>query len=118
MKKCLCSHLYVIVSVVVNIEDPVELGVLVDLEVLFRLDALAQGLASILLHLNVIELPEKEKKAIQLKHKIKLQHIANAVWNKHMMQFRNTFAHTTLEIGPLRYVPPQKSVVESLSQNI
>ena len=35
-----------------------------------------------------------------------------------MMQFRNTFAHTTLEIGPLRYVTPQKSVVESLSQNI
>ena len=95
MKKCLCSHLYVIVSVVVNIEDPVKLGVLVDLEVLFRLDALAQGLASILLHLNVIELPEKQKKAIQLKHKIKLQHITNAVWNKHMMQFRNTFAHNS-----------------------
>ena len=65
-----------IVSVVVNIEDPVKLGVLVDLEVLFRLDALAQGLASILLHLNVIEFPENEKKAIQLNHKIKLQHIS------------------------------------------
>ena len=51
------SHLNVVVSVVVEVEDPVELGVEGDPQVVRVLDPLAKGLPGILLHLNVVELP-------------------------------------------------------------
>ena len=54
------SHLNVVVSVVVKVEDPVELGVEGDPQVVRVLDALAQRLPCVLLHLDVVELPAKE----------------------------------------------------------
>ena len=49
-----------VVSVVVEVEDPVELRVDVDVKVLGRLDALGEGLAGVLFHLDVVELPEQD----------------------------------------------------------
>ena len=54
------SHLNVVVSVVVEVEDPVELGVEGDPQVVRVLDALAQRLPGVLLHLDVVELPAKK----------------------------------------------------------
>ena len=51
------SHLNVVVSVVVEVEHPVELGVNSDPQVVGVLDPLAQRLPGILLHLDVVELP-------------------------------------------------------------
>ena len=63
MKGCStqCSHLNVVVSVVVEVEDPVELGVEGNPQVVRVLDALAQSLPRILLHLDVVELPASRK---------------------------------------------------------
>ena len=55
------SHLNVVVSVVVEVEDPVELGVQGDPQVVRVLDALAQRLPGVLLHLDVVELPANTK---------------------------------------------------------
>ena len=55
------SHLNVVVSVVVEVEDPVELGVHRDPQVVRVLDALAERLPRVLLHLDVVELPKSRK---------------------------------------------------------
>ena len=47
-----------VVPVVVDVEDPVELGVLGHVELGVALHALAQRLPCVLLHLNVVKLPE------------------------------------------------------------
>ena len=54
------SHLNVVVPVVVEVEDAVELALLVDVDVLGVLDALAHRLPRVLLHLDVVELPAKK----------------------------------------------------------
>ena len=63
MKGCStqCSHLNVVVSVVVEVEDPVELRVHRDPQVVRVLDALAERLPRVLLHLDVVELPASRK---------------------------------------------------------
>ena len=48
-----------VVSVVVKVEDPVELAVNGDVDVLSVLDSLAQRLSGVLFHLDVVKLPEK-----------------------------------------------------------
>lgn len=55
------THLNVVVPVVVEVDDSVELGVQVDLDVLGVLEPLAEALARVLLHLDVVKLPEKER---------------------------------------------------------
>ena len=55
------SHLNVVVSVVVEVEDPVELRVHRDPQVVRVLDALAERLPRVLLHLDVVELPASRK---------------------------------------------------------
>lgn len=52
------GNLNVVVSVVVEVEDPVQLAVHGHSEVLRVLDALTQCLPGVLLHLDVVELPE------------------------------------------------------------
>ncbi len=56
------TDLYVVVPVVVEVEDAVDLGVQADVDVLRPGDALAQRLARVLLHLDVVELPATKKK--------------------------------------------------------
>ena len=51
-----------VVPVVVEVDDSVQLGVQLDLDVLGVLEALAEALARVLLHLDVVKLPKKEKK--------------------------------------------------------
>ena len=46
-----------VVSVVVKVEDPVELAVNGDMDVLSILDSLAKCLSGVLFHLDVVELP-------------------------------------------------------------
>ena len=53
-------HLNVVVSVVVEVEHPVELGVESNPQVVGVLDPFAQRLPCVLLHLDVVELPGKE----------------------------------------------------------
>jgi hypothetical protein len=55
------TYLDVVVAVVVNVEDPVQLGVLVDVELGVALGALAQGLTGVLLHLDVVEFSATKK---------------------------------------------------------
>ena len=62
------SHLNVVVSVVVEVEDPVELGVKGDPQVVRVLDALAQRLPGVLLHLDVVELPASKEVLHTRKH--------------------------------------------------
>jgi len=50
------AYLNVVVAVVVQVEDPVDLAVLVDVYVLRSLQTLANGLPCVFFHLNVIEL--------------------------------------------------------------
>lgn len=52
------GHLYMVVAVVVEVEDAVELRVRAHVQVLRRLDALGERLARVLFHLDVVELPE------------------------------------------------------------
>jgi len=52
----------VVVPVVVDVEDPVQLGVLGDVELGVALDAFAQRLPRVLLHLNVVKLPGMKEK--------------------------------------------------------
>ena len=52
-----------VVAIVVNVEDPVELGVLVDVKLGVTLGTLAQGLSGVLLHLDVVELSGNEKRS-------------------------------------------------------
>ena len=58
------TNLDVVVAVVVEVEDPVDLAVRGHVDVLGAVEALAQGLAGILLHLDVVELSEKKMKKI------------------------------------------------------
>ncbi len=51
-----------IVAVVVNVEDPVQLRVLVNVQLAVALAAFAQRLSGILLHLDVVEFPEKKNR--------------------------------------------------------
>ena len=53
------THLNVVVSVVVKVENPVELALHGHMEILRVLDTLAEGLPGVLLHLDVVELPGK-----------------------------------------------------------
>ena len=55
-------YLNVIVSVVVKIEHPVNFGISVDFQVIDVLVALGDCLSRVLLHLDVVELPEDQKK--------------------------------------------------------
>ena len=54
------SHLNVVVPVVMEVDDSVELGVHVDLDVLGVLEPLAEALPRVLLHLDVVKLPGRE----------------------------------------------------------
>lgn len=59
---CVIAHLRVpylnvVVSVVVEIEHPVDLGVATDLEILDVFHALRDSLSRVFLHLNIVELP-------------------------------------------------------------
>ena len=49
-----------VVAVVVEVDDPVELGLGGHVDVVGVGDALGQGLAGVLLHLDVVKLPGKE----------------------------------------------------------
>ena len=49
-----------VVPVVVEVEDPVDLAVVAHHDLVGVGDALAQGLAGVLLHLDVVKLPGKE----------------------------------------------------------
>ena len=49
-----------VISVVVKVEDPVELAVNGDVDVLSVLDSLAQRLSGVLFHLDVVKLPGTE----------------------------------------------------------
>ena len=51
------THLNVVVSVVVKVENPVELALHGDMEIIRVLDSLAERLPGVLLHLDVVELP-------------------------------------------------------------
>ena len=51
------THLNVIVSVVVKVEDSVQLTLHGDVQVLGVLDPLAERLPGVLFHLDVVELP-------------------------------------------------------------
>lgn len=53
-------YLDVIVTVVVQVEDSVELRIGTDVDVLRVLDALRDRLARVLLHLDVVEFPAKK----------------------------------------------------------
>ena len=46
-----------VVSVVVKVEDPVELALHGHMEILRVLDSLAESLSGVFFHLNVVELP-------------------------------------------------------------
>lgn len=50
------AYLNVVIAVVVQVEDPVDLAVLVDVYVFRSLQTLANGLPCVFFHLNVIEL--------------------------------------------------------------
>ena len=50
-----------VVPVVVEVDDSVELGVHVDLDVLGVLEPLAQALPRVLLHLDVVKLSAREQ---------------------------------------------------------
>lgn len=54
-------YLNVVITVVVEIEHPVDLGVTTDLEILDVFNALRDGLSRVLFHLDVVELPETRK---------------------------------------------------------
>ena len=54
------SYLNVVISVVVKVEDPIELAVNGDVDVLGVLDSLAQRLSGVLFHLDVVKLPGTE----------------------------------------------------------
>ncbi len=56
------AHLDVVVPVVVQVEDPVDLRVCADVDIVRVGDALAQGLSRVLLHLDVVELPARKWK--------------------------------------------------------
>ena len=51
-----------VVAVVVEVDDPVELGLGGHVDVVGVGDALGQGLAGVLLHLDVVELPKGRRK--------------------------------------------------------
>ena len=53
-----------VVSVVVDVEDPVQFGVLGHVELGVALGALAQRLPRVLLHLDVVKLPEIKETSI------------------------------------------------------
>lgn len=53
-------YLDVIVAVVVEVDDPVQLGLGGHVDVVGVGDALGQGLAGVLLHLDVVKLPAKK----------------------------------------------------------
>lgn len=62
MPHLISAYLYVIVPVVVQIEDAVDLAVRTHVQVVGALDALADRLARVLLHLDVVELAAKSYK--------------------------------------------------------
>ena len=53
-----------VVPVVVEVDDAVQLRLHVDVEVLWVLDALAEGLPGVLLHLNVVKFPARENRSL------------------------------------------------------
>jgi hypothetical protein len=55
-------YLYVVVPVVMQVEDPVYLRVAAHVQVVCILDAFTDGLSCVLLHLDVVELPETQHK--------------------------------------------------------
>lgn len=64
---CVIAHLRipylnVVVSVVVEVEHPVDLGVATDLEILDAFHALRDSLSRVFLHLYIVELPARTKK--------------------------------------------------------
>jgi len=63
----MCSHLDVVVPIVVEVEYAVELAVLVDVDVLGVLDPLAHGLPRVLLHLDVVELSATQQSLYSFK---------------------------------------------------
>lgn len=69
MQDCKSTHGNVVVPVVVQVEDPQEFRVHVHLQLFCALHALRDGLASVLLHLDVEELPARIKKKATFKYK-------------------------------------------------
>lgn len=55
------THLNVVVPIVVEVDDSVELRVQVDPDVLWVLVPLAEALARVLLHLDVVKLSERKE---------------------------------------------------------
>ena len=53
-----------VVAVVVEVDDPVELGLGGHVDVVGVGDALGQGLAGVLLHLDVVKLPVKKESRV------------------------------------------------------
>lgn len=68
-----------VVAIVVQVEDPDELCVSGHNQVVCILDAFAQGLASMFLHLDVVELPEEQKKKNTINISVKLIFISPLV---------------------------------------
>jgi hypothetical protein len=62
------NYLDVIVPVVVQVDDPVELAVHVDVDLVRTVETFAQGLSRVLLHLNVVEFPANTRKTNFSKH--------------------------------------------------
>lgn len=56
------THLNVVVSVVVQVEDTIDFTVDSDVDVIRVGDAFTQGLTCVFLHLNVVEFPVKERR--------------------------------------------------------
>lgn len=65
-KKDCRPYLDVVVPVVVKVEDPVQLAVYGDSQVVGVLDALAEGLPGVLLHLDVVKLPGSKREKLNL----------------------------------------------------
>ena len=70
---CCVPHLYLVVAVVVEVDDAVDLAVGRHDDVLWPADALSQRLTSILLHLDVVELPANTSYCTMIKTVLKLQ---------------------------------------------
>lgn len=69
---CVCAYLNVIATVVVKVEHPQKLTVLGHVQVFGHLDTLAESLAGVLLHLDVVEFTGREREREYKRHKVRL----------------------------------------------
>ena len=66
LAKEIATHLNLIVSVVVEVENSIDLGFRGNSDILRICDSFSQSLAGIFLHLDVVEFPVKIKEYIML----------------------------------------------------